>query len=140
LGSLSPADLLYFLILLVVCFQFTKGSRLRVPVMVSVPIMIMSQVLGANRDLIYILSTICMDVAISTYVIRKDDRLRLPIIIFSVIFIITQAIGYGFNVIPLKVYMSTSHTSISLASIAISAILTFIIHTIMTKYSEPHKS
>jgi len=108
--------------------------------MILVSITIISQVIGADRDLVFILSYICMVVAVSSHVIHKDDRLRLPIIIFSLIFLITQAIAYGFNVISLKVTMSTSHTSISLASIAISGIMAFIIQYNMAKYSQSHKS
>ena len=59
-------------------------------------------------------------------------------IIFSIIFLIVQAIGYGFNITSLKSTMFRTHGEISLTSIAISAIIAFIINYIITKYSERH--
>ena len=108
--------------------------------MIFIFIAIIVQVIGANRDLPFILGTICMVIVSSSYAIHKEVKLKLPIFIFGTIFLITQAIGYGFDIISLKVYLSSVHVSISLASIAISTIMAFMINYIITKYSERFKN
>ncbi len=136
LGNLEPPDLLYFFMMLVVCFQFTKKSRLRVPVMISISIVIIGQVIGAKHDLTFILGNICMVVAVFSHAIHKEGKLMLPMIVFNIIFLITQAVGYGFNIGFLKCYISPGNGSISLATIAISAIMAFLVNYIIAKYLE----
>ena len=139
MGSLRPPDLLYSFMLLVICFQFTKNSRLRFPVMIALSIAIIGQAVGSTYDLISIIGNICVTVAFFSHAIHKEGRLMLPIILYTIIFLIVQAIGYGFNITSLKSSISRTHGEISLASIAISAIIAFIINYMITKYFERNK-
>jgi len=85
-----------------------------------------------------IIGNICATVAVSSHAINKEGKLKLPMIIFSTIFLIVQAIGYGFNIDPLKSSIYRTHGNISIASIALSIIIAFIINYIIAKYSERH--
>ena len=124
--------------LLVICFQFTKKSRLQFPVMISLSIAIIAQAIGSTYDFLTIIGNICVAVAVSSHAINKEGKLKLPMIIYTIIFLIVQAIGYGFNIAFLKSSISRTHGEISLASIAISAIIAFMINYIITKYPERH--